>query len=72
MLKRLLVPLDGSALAEQALPLAARLAHTTGGSVLLARIVNPFQEFGMYPGELAPYLQDLLDEVLTQTTTYLM
>jgi nucleotide-binding universal stress UspA family protein len=54
MLKRLLVPLDGSALAEQALPLAARLAHTTGGSVLLARIVNPFQEFGMYPGELAP------------------
>jgi nucleotide-binding universal stress UspA family protein len=40
MFQRILVPLDGSPLAEQALPLAVRLAHTTGGSLLLVRSVD--------------------------------
>ncbi len=40
MFKRLLVPLDGSALAELALPVAARLARAAGGGVVLARVIG--------------------------------
>jgi nucleotide-binding universal stress UspA family protein len=35
MLKRILVPLDGSKRAEQALPVAARLARASGGAIIL-------------------------------------
>lgn len=41
MFTRILVPLDGSVLAESAFPVAMRLAHTTGGTVLAARVVPP-------------------------------
>ena len=40
MFKRILVPLDGSGLAEQALPVAARLACASGGSITLVRVVS--------------------------------
>jgi nucleotide-binding universal stress UspA family protein len=70
MFKRILVPLDGSPLAEQALPLAARLARAAGGSVLLVRVVSPLTEFGLYT-DASPYLQEMLDEELTRATTYL-
>lgn len=40
MLKRIMVPLDGSARAERGLTLAARLARGAGSEVLLVRIVN--------------------------------
>lgn len=71
MFKRILVPLDGSSLAEQALPLASRLARTTGGTVLLVRVVSALQEFGLYTPETTPYVLDMLDEELTQATEYL-
>jgi nucleotide-binding universal stress UspA family protein len=48
MFKRILVPLDGSIRAEQAIPLAARLARASGGSVLLLRVVTTPLEFGPY------------------------
>ncbi len=38
MLARILVPLDGSALAERALPVAARLARASKGELLLLRV----------------------------------
>lgn len=41
MLTRILVPLDGSARAERALPVAARLARSAGGTVLLTSVANP-------------------------------
>lgn len=41
MFKHILVPLDGSKRAESALPVAAHLARTTGGSIVLLRVV-PF------------------------------
>jgi len=50
MWNRILTPLDGSTLAERALPVAARMAHATGARLLLLRI---------YPcllGEAAPEL----------------
>lgn len=40
MFKRILVPLDGSGRAEQALPIAARLARASGGSIFLVRVVS--------------------------------
>ena len=40
MFKRILVPLDGSGRAERALPIAARLARATGGSIFLVRVLS--------------------------------
>jgi nucleotide-binding universal stress UspA family protein len=39
MFQRILVPLDGSARAERAIPVAARLAQASGGSITLLRVV---------------------------------
>ncbi len=40
MFQRILVPLDGSARAEQAFPIAERIARATGGSLTLLRVVE--------------------------------
>src|SRR5437764_13122522 len=40
MFKRIMVPLDGSGRAERALPIAARLARASGGSIFLVRVVS--------------------------------
>ncbi|MDQ2903365.1 MAG: universal stress protein [Chloroflexota bacterium] len=42
MFQRILIPLDGSTRAERAIPVAARLAHASGGSVTLVRVVSKF------------------------------
>jgi nucleotide-binding universal stress UspA family protein len=42
MFKKILVPLDGSALAEKALPYARTLAQKFGGTLLLAQVLPPF------------------------------
>ncbi len=47
MFRRILVPLDGSTRAERAIPVAARLAHTSGGSVILVRVVS--KSSGLWP-----------------------
>jgi nucleotide-binding universal stress UspA family protein len=39
MFQRILVPLDGSTRAERALPIAARIARTAGGTLILLRAV---------------------------------
>jgi nucleotide-binding universal stress UspA family protein len=49
MFKRILVPLDGSVRAERALPVAARLAHASGGTVVLLQVVSPVADFVSYP-----------------------
>jgi len=41
MFQRILVPLDGSTRAESAIPVAARLAQASSGSVILLQIVAP-------------------------------
>lgn len=45
MFQRILVPLDGSARAEQAFPIAERIARATGGSLTLLRIVETPKRF---------------------------
>lgn len=46
MFKQILVPLDGSARAEQALPVAARLARAAGGSIVLVRVAKLAVDYG--------------------------
>ena len=46
MFERILVPLDGSSRAEQALPPAARIARASGGSVILLQVVSPPIDYG--------------------------
>ncbi|GCF08686.1 universal stress protein [Dictyobacter arantiisoli] len=41
MFQRILVPLDGSKRAERLVPVALRLAHSNGGTIILLRVVNP-------------------------------
>ena len=41
MYRRIIVPLDGSALAEQALPQAEGLARLTGAPLHLVRVIDP-------------------------------
>lgn len=41
MFHRILVPLDGSFRAEQALPIAARIARASGGTITLLRVAHP-------------------------------
>jgi nucleotide-binding universal stress UspA family protein len=56
MFTRIMVPLDGSTRAERAIPVAARLARASGGSVLLAQVAAipiMYESYGgsSYPGE---------------------
>jgi nucleotide-binding universal stress UspA family protein len=71
MFKRILVPLDGSARAERALPIAARIARATDGTVVLLRAVS-------LPADLTPYLmpegalaQRATEEGLAEASRYL-
>ncbi|MBA2394985.1 MAG: universal stress protein [Ktedonobacteraceae bacterium] len=46
MFKRIIVPLDGSSRAEQALPVAARIARASGGSLHLLQVISPVVDYG--------------------------
>jgi nucleotide-binding universal stress UspA family protein len=47
MYKRILLPLDGSALAEQALPHAIAHAEQFGSEIVLMRVLEPLQDHTM-------------------------
>ena len=51
MFQRLLVPLDGSVLAEQAIPVAARLARASHGSLFFVRVIAPTRDAGAFEAE---------------------
>ena len=64
--KRLIVPLDGSRLAEAALPVAAQLARKLGASVTLVHLIrtqssaaDPRQHHLSNPEEAERYLDEL-------------
>lgn len=71
MFQHILVPLDGSPRAEQALPVAARIARFTGGTLLLVQVVSSPLD---YDGGLALSSlvnQRVIDEEMSGATTYL-
>jgi nucleotide-binding universal stress UspA family protein len=67
--RTLLVPLDGSALAEEALPLAKRCAETLDSQLHLVRVV-PIPTTDSVAGHGA-YTPDLLDGIVEGAKTYL-
>lgn len=71
MFERILVPLDGSRRAEQAIPLAARIAKTSRASLLLLQAVNPLADFGLYSASAMLYLQKAQEKSLVDATAYL-
>lgn len=70
MFERILVPLDGSPVAERAIPAAVRIARAFSGSVIMLSVVAPpvssgkFSSISMYPKAEA-------DEELANATKYL-
>ncbi len=62
MFRTILVPLDGSAFAEHAIPLAVSLAKRAGATVRFLRVVPPLEDYFFMP----PLLSDPLDQKLRQ------
>ena len=58
MFKRILVPLDGSARAESAIAVAARVARAYGASIILLRIAETPVEYGPYLAPPASYAKE--------------
>jgi nucleotide-binding universal stress UspA family protein len=48
MFQKILVPLDGSSRAEQAVPVAAHLARATGGTLVFLEAANPYTDYAPY------------------------
>lgn len=71
MFKRILVPLDGSARAESALPVAARIARASGGGIVLVQVVNMLMEYGPYLGQAGIFTQETMEIELEAAETYL-
>lgn len=64
MFRQILVPLDGSARAESALPVAARIARAYGGSLILLQVVETLSEYGAY-------LKSIIDDEKAEAQSYL-
>jgi nucleotide-binding universal stress UspA family protein len=70
MFKRILVPLDGSTRAERAITVAAHIAHSTGGSVVLVQAVTIPFAYGPYIGTTSS-AAETMDAGLDDTNKYL-
>lgn len=72
MLTRILVPLDGSALAEEVLPLASAMARQLRGELALLRVVPPLvNQYLVTENGTYVYEDDLKTIVLRDARTYL-
>lgn len=72
VLKSILVPLDGSGLAEQVLPTAARIARKLDIDVYLFRTyTNPFAPFAGGSGPYAVNVDELMKQVREEASAYL-
>jgi len=71
MYTRILVPLDGSTRAERAIPVAARIARTSGGAVVLVRAANVATAFWPSIATEAPVVHSALDADQAAADEYL-
>jgi nucleotide-binding universal stress UspA family protein len=69
MFQDILIPLDGSSRAEKVLPVAARLAQLTDGTISLFQAVWPPSVYMATVGEIV--LPDILDETVPAAKVYL-
>lgn len=61
MFKHILVPLDESACAEQALPMAAHIARTTGATLTLLRVLSYSTDYLAYSLAPGAFVQDAIN-----------
>lgn len=72
MLKHVLVPLDGSKLAEEALPHAVNIVAPDGKITLLSAVDVPeVPIYGYYPPATVPDYQSTVEDLLPQAKHYL-
>lgn len=71
MYKKILVPLDGSARAERALPIAARIVRMRGGSLVLLRVANLLYGYGPYLVQAPSLVETALSKELNNAKEYL-
>ena len=70
MYTRILIPLDGSARAERALPIAATIARASGASVLLLRVVDLSHDFGVYGMVPSPAIESVAHNLRVAAEAY--
>lgn len=71
MFKRIIVPLDGSTRAERAIPIAARIARASEGSIILLRIVTEPFEVGSQVVPLSGFPSTSLEKDINIAKNYL-
>ncbi len=71
MFQHILVPLDGSKHAEQAIPAAARIARATGGSLIFLHVVFAPADVGYYPGGFIASPEETCDAQMMKAEAYL-
>ena len=72
MFKRILVPLDGSDRAEQAIPVAARIARASGGTVILVQATpSPVDSRAEKKLLAEVYTENVIEEVKALANNYL-
>lgn len=73
MFQRIMVPLDGSRRAELAIPVAARLARASRGSLVLVRVVLPPIEMGKYAaGHTTAWERKRYEDERSEAASYLV
>jgi nucleotide-binding universal stress UspA family protein len=71
MFKRMVVPLDGSNRAERAIPIAARIARASGGTIILLQVVTIPLEIGSQVIPLSGFSPSTMEENIDAATNYL-
>ncbi len=71
MFKRIIVPLDGSNRAEHAIPVAARIARASKGSIIFLQVVTVPLEIGSQVIPLSGFSSTTLDNDINAATNYL-
>lgn len=71
MFTRILVPLDGSARAEQAIPVAARLAHANGGVISLLQVITHPIDTNAYLSPVPVMTEQSIEDAFANANEYL-
>jgi nucleotide-binding universal stress UspA family protein len=71
MFRRILVPLDGSLLAESALPVVARIARVSGATITLLRAVSSLEDLTWQAKGMPVNMHQVLEREHTEAGAYL-